>query len=93
MTFVAGCLHGAGGGDAGGDGGADLARGGGGQIARADRRNLDVQVDPVEQRTGDARLVFACAFRGAGAGALGIAEISAPAFERCLPPTLYKSKT
>lgn len=67
----------------GGDADRDVGRGFGGrrqrEIGGAYRRHVDMQVDAVEQRAGDLRLVFDGAFGRAAAGLAGIVEIAAAA--------------
>src|ERR1700724_2148093 len=74
----AGELHRPRGRDARADDGGGLARGGA-QLAQREGRHLDVQVDAVEQRAGDAAAVALDQRRQAGAGVAGVAEMAAGA--------------
>ena len=62
-----------------GDRGARLGRAGPDQVARRHRRHLDAEVDAVEQRAGDARLVVGCAARAARAAVARLAGHAAAA--------------
>lgn len=76
---VARGLEGAGGGHAGGDGVAVLTGGGVDEVGGADGFDIDRQIDAVEQRAGDARLIIGGAARGAAARKGGVAEMAAAA--------------
>jgi hypothetical protein len=69
-------LAGAGGVDPRGDGGGGLA-GRSAELAERDRRHLDVQVDAVEERAGDAAAVALDQRRQAGAGMTRVAKMAA----------------
>ena len=76
-------LDGAGGLHSGGDcrGGLGRTRA---QLPKADRRDLDVQVDPVEQGTGDAAAIALDERRRAAAVVPRISQVAAGAFLRTL---------
>ena len=76
---VARGLQCAGGGYSGGDGGAVFGWGGVDQIGGADRFDIDAEVDAVEQRAGDARLIIGGAAWRAAARQRGVAEVAAAA--------------
>jgi hypothetical protein len=73
------CLHDAGGGDPRADGQRRLALALAAQLLVVDTRHVHVDVDPVEQRAGDALLVARDDRRRTGAGFLGVAMIPAGA--------------
>ena len=66
------------------DGGAGLARLAPDQIAIGDRGNLEVDVDPVEQRAGDPRAVALDGQRAAVTGMRWIARVATGTSPRCL---------
>ncbi len=72
-------LDGAGGGDPLGDRARRLRRGGQDQVGGRDRRHVDADVDAVEQRPGDARLIIVDAARAAPADVAGLAGHAAAA--------------
>lgn len=65
-------------GNAGGDFGRAFGRWRQDQVGGADRLDVDVQVDPVEQWPGHLRLIICGALRGSRAGKARIAEMAAP---------------
>jgi hypothetical protein len=77
VAVIAVGLHLPGGGDPPSDLGAALGWRGQSEIGGRDGRYFDVQVDAVEQRPGDPRLVIRGAARRAAAGERGIAEMAA----------------
>ena len=77
-------LNGPGGRDPGGCGFGAFDRGGQGQIGGRDGRHLDLQIDPVEHRAGNARLVITGAARTAATGAAILATAATAASLRCL---------
>jgi hypothetical protein len=54
------------------------------EVGGGDAGHLDMEVDAVEQRPRNLRLVIGGAARGAGAGQSGIAEMAAAAYSCCL---------
>ena len=74
----------AGGDDARADRGGGLAGGVGPERAVGDGRDLDVQVDAVEERPRDPRPVLEELVRRAAAGVVGVAQVAAHASPRCL---------
>lgn len=76
-------LDGASGGNACRDLGAALGGRRQGEIDGADRVDLDVEIDTVEQRTGNLALIIGGAARGAAARERGIAEMAAAARVHC----------
>ena len=77
-------LHLARGDDAHADRGRALAGGGVGELAVADGGDVDVQIDAVEQRTGEAGAVVREGVRRAAADAGRIAAETAGVSPRCL---------
>ena len=53
------------------------------QIGGADRFDIDAEVDAVEQRAGDARLIIGGAAWRAAARQRGVAEVAAAAYLCC----------
>ena len=72
-------LHGAGGLDAGADGFGRFAGVGAVEVAEVDGRDLDVDVDAVEERAGEALAIRPQLIRGAPALAFRIPEVTAGA--------------
>jgi len=83
-------LHRAGGLDAGADGVGRLSGVGAVEVAEVDRRDLDVDVDAVEQRAGEPLSIRAELVRGAAALAFRVAEV--PAGVRITAPQKRKWK-
>lgn len=79
FTGEPGRLHGAGGLDAGADGFGRFAGVGAVEVAEIDGRDLDVDVDAVEERAGKPLPIRTELVRGAPALAFGVAEVTAGA--------------
>jgi hypothetical protein len=71
-----GRLHGAGGFDAGADGLGRFPGVGAVEVAELDGRDFDVDVDAVEERTGEALSIRSELVRGAPALTFGVAEVT-----------------
>jgi len=61
-----------------------LARRGTGQVFLRHVRHLDLQVDAIEQRPGDSVPVAKHLVRRAAAAAVGVAQVAARTWTRCL---------